>query len=216
MQNDEQPKELAKIEVIRKGGVAGIFGKMTDDSTILGSVCKNVLLPRLVDTAYEASVAALKKVFWGEDTKWSRGGNASSRSGSVIIGSGHTAYNQMSNRNGPEPSRNESPLMNQMSNGFGRKANIYMMRIKKDPANGIVDPWEAATDVVEALVDKFKQADGLLSVQDFYVAGGVKGIPATALDYGWTSIKELKQYYDLDDPDTVIISLPKPIDISKM
>lgn len=210
---DEQ-NELAKVEIKQTTGVAGFMSRITDDDTILGSVCKNVILPRLVDTAYEGAVAALKKFFWGEDTKWSRGGGQSSRSNSIIIGSNHTAYNQMSNRSGPEPSRTESPLSNAITGAGRRKANAYSIRIKDDPSNGI-DAWEKGRTIEDALVEKFK-ISGLISVQDLYMAAGVPDIPSTALDWGWDSIAELRRFRDLDDDRYVVVQLPKPKDITKL
>ena len=136
MADEQKPNEIIKVEQEHGTGIAGLLGHLTDENTILGSVCKNVIIPRLVDTAYEGAVAGLKKFFWGEDTKWSRGGG-SSKSSSIIIG-GSTPYHQMSsNRSGPEPSRTESRLTDAMANAGRRKANAYRVTIKDDPQKGV-------------------------------------------------------------------------------
>lgn len=210
----DEEKDLIKIETKQPNSLLGFFSRLTDDSTIIGSVCKNVVIPRLVDTAYEAGVAGLKKLFWGEDTKWSRGGSQTKSSSSIIIGGGHTAYNQMSNRNGPEPSRTESNISNAFASAARKKANAYLVRIADDPSKGI-DAWEKGREIEEQLVDKF-EASGLISVQDLYVAAGVSDIPSSALNWGWDSIRELKRYRDLDDDRVVVIQLPKPKDITML
>lgn len=210
----DEEKDLIKIETKQPNSLLGFFSRLTDDSTIIGSVCKNVVIPRLVDTAYEAGVAGLKKLFWGEDTKWSRGGSQTKSSSSIIIGGGHTAYNQMSNRNGPEPTRTESNISNAFASAARKKANAYLIRITDDPSKGI-DAWEKGREIEEQLVDKF-EASGLISVQDLYVAAGVSDIPSSALNWGWDSIRELKRYRDLDDDRVVIIQLPKPKDITML
>lgn len=210
----DEEKDLIKIETKQPNSLLGFFSRLTDDSTIIGSVCKNVVIPRLVDTAYEAGVAGLKKLFWDEDTKWSRGGSQTKSSSSIIIGGGHTAYNQMSNRNGPEPTRTESNISNAFASAARKKANAYLIRITDDPSKGI-DAWEKGREIEEQLVDKF-EASGLISVQDLYVAAGVSDIPSSALNWGWDSIRELKRYRDLDDDRVVIIQLPKPKDITML
>lgn len=213
MADDQKPNELIKIEQKRGRGLIGILGSLTDETTLFGSVCKNVIIPRLVDTAYEGGVAALKKFFWDEDVKWSRGGGGSK--GSNIIIGGHTAYERMSsNRSGPEPSVAESRITDAISAVGRRKANVYRVTIKDDPANG-VNAWSKAEDIKTALEEKMDMSDGLISVNDLYVASGQVDIPSSSLNWGWENPK-IKIYHDLDDDRVVIVELPRPIDIKNL
>lgn len=212
MADEQKPNELIKIEQDLGGGISGFFARFTDDSTIIGSVCKNVVIPRLVDTAYEGLVAGLKKFFWGEDVKWSRGGGGSKNS-SIIIGN-HTPYNQMSaNRSGPEPSKSESRIGEAISSIGKRKADAYRVKIVDDPSTG-KSAWDIAQDIKESLEHRMDVSDGLISVADLYTVSGYPA-PATSLDWGWQDAI-IKIYHDLDDDKIVVVELPKPIDISKL
>lgn len=213
MSDEQKPNEIIKVERKYSGGVLGLLSKLTDEDTIMGSVCRNVIIPRVVDTAYEGAVAALKKFFWDEDVKWSRG-SGTKNSSSIIIG-GHTAYNQMSsNRSGPEPSKTESRITEAIANAGRKKANSYCVQIKDDPQRGVV-AWDRARDIKETLEQKMDMSGGLISVNDLYVAAGVADIPATSLDWGWEN-PQIKIYHDLDDDKIVIVELPRPIDIRRM
>lgn len=216
--NDQKPN--VKIEQGR-GSLLNFFRRLFDDSTIIGSINKNVVVPKLIDTAYDASIAAAKKVFYGEDTKWSRGSSNQTKTGAIVI-NGHTQYNAISQSSAirnDTPSRVETKLANAISNSAPiRKGNVYTVRIRNGAG---VDAWKQSEQIIDILLEKCRQSDGLASVQDLFLACGQTNIPSTSVNYGWIDKTLLKpgsinRHWDLNDDDCVVIELPAPIDISKM
>lgn len=202
------PATTPKMEIQQKSTSALSFvDKCMDENTIIGSVCKNVIFPRLVETAYEGALAGLKKLFWGEDTKYTRGGSSSR--GGITIGGNHTQYNTTTSSNSyTSVDGSGGGILKNSADKYRGRSNVYKLRI----SNELGDAWEQSVRIEDVLSDKL-QASGLISVADLYDAAHAGSPPSTANNWGWDSLAKVRRYWDIDDPNIVVFELPKPKDI---
>lgn len=165
-----------------------------DDSTFIGGIVNHVVLPKLVDLAFNTGVAVLEKACYGKigATRHSKTNYNSlySMTDYNRIGSGTTT----------------TPLPGSSLYGTADRHRAKMTGRKWYCEN--IDQMDNVMSEMQIRLD----AGGKLSVADMCDIFDVSNPASTTNNFGWVTLEGVQTYRDLDTQQWVI-ELPKPRDI---